>query len=128
METQMKSKYFIMNTLIPHYVLVFLHSKSLSHLFICSWHIMQRVPFHVSFNYAACKRYLFAHHENECFSLAPSTSGSSTNTTYIFAWVAREVKQHHMIHTCKVNPPGCSVEKFRRISKFKLSCLLILKI
>lgn len=85
----------------------FVHAES-SHQLICRWHIMQRMTFSISFNYSPCKRNLFANHKNKCLSLPSSTSGSPPYTTYIFTWVTRKIKEHYVVYTCKINPPGCS--------------------
>lgn len=69
----------------------------------------------VSFNDLPSKRNLFANNKNECLTLSPSSSGSSSNTAHIFTRITREVEKYNMIHTGKVYSTRCSAINLRSI-------------
>lgn len=72
-------------------------------------YIMQWMTLPISFRYFACKGYLLANYKDKCLALSPGTSGCSSNTPYIFAWITGVVEKYYMVYSTEVDSPRCSV-------------------
>ena len=106
---------------------LFTCSSFLTHELIGRWNIVQGVALFVSFYDPPCKRNLLTNHIHKCLPLSSSTSGCSSNASYIFAWITGEVKEYNMIHFGKVDPTRCSAINFKSIKLLVTECVFFME-